>query len=363
VKTTHWGIVAGNGWRAYGPMANKVYNNNITVDQVAANAYGLLLGSMSQLEAYNNNINGMTARGGRGIIFSYLENFDIHHNTVNTREGRTTESFHTNGIRSRWGVRYGKIRDNRVNVLAGQTADYGNAFGIYVTASVYSDNPTKDIGVEISNNVIKAITYNLNKFACALYFELVDKNSQFLIKDNSISTNGLGIKFSSGWNQPLNCEDLKLYRTKITKLAENSAKFQTYEVTGQKGQVKDVYLVDTMYENGASEDNVSFNQALSFGELTHVSTAKFLVKGGDGGSVPGATVRLTNRLGEQVFFEKTNGSGEVISEVPYKKYSKSGGKTDLNPFSVEALYESRKASKKELITNDKKNFIIHLPNN
>ena len=363
VKTTHMGIAVGNGWRAYGPLGNKVYNNNVTVDQVAVNAYGLLLGSMSQLEAYNNNINGMTARGGRGIIFSYLENFDIHHNTVNTREARTAESFQTHGIRSRWGVRYGKIRDNRVNVFAGQTANYGNAIGIYVSAIVYSDNPIKDIGVEISNNAIKAITYDLTKIACGIYFELVDKNSQFLIKENTISTNHLGIKFSASWNQSLHCEDLKLYRTKIIKLAENSSKFQTYEVAGGKGQVKDVHLVDTMYENGASEDSISFNHELSFGEITHVSTARFLVKGGDGSPVPGATVKLTNRSGERVFDGKTNDSGECVSEVPYKKHSKSGGKTDFNPFSVEAEYESKKVSKKEFITNDKKNFVINLPNN
>jgi hypothetical protein len=363
VRTTHMGIAVGNGWRAYGPLGNKVYNNNVTVDQISVNAYGLLLGSMSQLEAYNNNVNGMTARGGRGIIFSYLENFDIHHNTVNTREAKTAESFQTHGIRSRWGVRYGKIRDNTVNVFAGQTENYGNAIGIYVSAVVYSDNPTKDVGVEISNNTIKAITYDLNKTACGLCFELMDKNNQFVIKDNTINTNRLGIRFSAGWNQSLHCEDLKLCRTKIIKLAENSSKFQTYEVIGRQGQVKDVSLVDTIYENGASEDSISFNKDLSFGELTHISTTKFLVKGSNRSQVPGATVKLTNRHGEQVFYGKTNADGEVVSEVPYKKHSRSEGKTDLNPFSVEALYESKKVSKKEFITNDKKNFIIHLPNN
>ena len=363
VKTAHWGIRVGGAGRTYGPLSNKVYNNNVTVDQVAVNAYGLLLGGMRQLEAYNNNINGMTTRGGRGIAFSHIENFDIHHNTVNTREARTAESFQTIGIRSRWGVRYGKIRDNIVNVFAGQTAGYGNALGIYVTASVYSDNPIKDIGVEISNNAIKAITYDVNKTACALHFALVDKDSQFLIKDNTISTNRVGINFSASWNLSLNCEDLKLYRTKIIKLAENSSKFQTYEVTGRQGQVKDVSLVDTMYENGASEDNISFNHELSFGELTHVSTTKFLVKDAPGISVPGATVKLTNRLGEQVFYGKTNGNGEYISEVPYKKYSRSGGKTDFNPFSVEAEYESKKVSKKEFITNSNKNVTINFPMN
>jgi hypothetical protein len=361
VKTTHMGIRVGYGWQAYGPLGNKIYNNNVTVDQVAVNAYGLLLGGMSQLEVYSNSINGMTKRGGRGIIFSYIENFDIHHNTINTREGRTAESFQTHGIRSRWGVRYGKIRDNIVNVFAGQTADYGNALGIYVTASVYSENPIKDIGVEISNNVIKAITYDVNKIACALCFEMVDKNNQFIIKDNSINTNRLGIKFSASWNETVNCEDLKLYKTRIIKFAENSSKFQTYEVIGHRGQVKDVYLVDTMYENGASEDNISFNQDLSFGELTHVSTSKVLAKDARGISVPGATVKLTNRLGKQVFSEKTNGNGEYISEVPYKKHSKSGGKTDFNPIALTASYDCKVGSKQINVSNLTKEFSVNLP--
>jgi hypothetical protein len=118
-----------------------------------------------------------------------------------------------------------------------------------------------------------------------------------------------------------------------------------------------------MYQNGASEDSVSFNHDLSFGELTHVSTTKVLVKDAQGIPVPGATVKLTNRLGERVFDGKTDGNGEFISEVPYKKYSKATGKTELNPFSVEALYESKKVLEKEIITNDKKSFVINLPNN
>jgi hypothetical protein len=360
VKTTHMGIRVGGGWGSYGPLGNKVYNNKVTIDQVAVNAYGLLLGDMSQLEAYNNSINGMTKRGGRGIIFSYIENFDIHHNTINTREGRTAESFQTNGIRSRWGVRYGKIRDNIVNVFAGQTADYGNAFGIYVTAAVFSENRMKDIGVEISNNVIKAITYDVNKIACGIYFEIVDKNNQFVIKDNTINTNRLGIKFAASWNEPVNCEDLKLYRTKIIKFAKNSSKFQTYEVTGYRGQVKDVYLVDSTYENGATEDNIFFYQDLPFGELTQVSTTKFVVKDAKGISVPGARVKLTNRLDKQVVYGTTNNKGEYVSEVSYRKYSKSGGRTNFNPFTLTASYDCRVGSKQINVSNLSKEFSVNL---
>jgi hypothetical protein len=190
---------------------------------------------------------------------------------------------------------------------------------------------------------------------------MVDKNNQFVIKDNTINTNSLGIKFLAGWHERVNCEDLKLFRTKIIKFPENSSKFQTYQVTGYQGQVKDVYLVDTMYENGATEDNIYFYQDLSFGELTQVSTTKFLVKDAQGISVPGATVKLTNRLGKQVFSEKTNGNGEYISEVPYKKHSKSGGKTDFNPIALTASYDCKVGSKQINVSNLTKEFSVNLP--
>lgn len=364
VKSTHMGIRMTGAWASVrnNPMGNECYNNFISINQCGStNGYALLFISLSGLVAYNNGINNMTERGGRGIIISYCNNFDIHHNTITSREGRTNESFQTNGIRLRWSNRYGKIHDNTVNVYAGQTADFGDAYGIYITAAVYGDIKVKDAGVEVSNNTINAITYDVNKIACGLHFELMDKGSQFVFKDNIINTNSRGIKLESSWNGVNNCEDLKLYRTKIARIPENSSNFQVFELTGERGAVKDIFMIDTLYGSGASEDMIYVYPHLSVGELTHVSTCKFGVKDIRGIPVPGATIGSGNRLGERVVHGTTDSKGEYVSEVSYKKYSKSAGKIDFNPVTLTASYDCRVGSKQINVSNINKEFSVNLP--
>lgn len=132
VKSTHQGISLLSG--LYKSSGNKVYQNSITINQCGStNGYALFFYRINGLEVYSNTVNNITDRGGRGLVLNTVSNFNVYDNTIITREGRTNESFQTNGIRIRWGCKYGKVHNNIINVYAGQTLNFGDAYGIYVT--------------------------------------------------------------------------------------------------------------------------------------------------------------------------------------------------------------------------------------
>jgi hypothetical protein len=355
VSTTHMGIRVGGGHSG----GNEVYKNTVTVNQIATNPYAFIFRDLNGLKTYSNIVNAIN---GRGLLFEHIDNFDCYDNQITAREKKTAEAFQTHGIRIRYGARYGRIRNNIINVYAGEPG-YGGAYGIRITSApnLDSSNP-QDVEIEFSDNAINAITYDLSKPAYGIYFEDVRVNNKFIFKDNITSSNYRPIHFESSWetNGNIICGDLKLYRTKIKKHSQNSSSFHTYYLGGGARPLKNIFMIDTVYENGANEDDIGF-YGDNIRELAHVSACKFTVKDIGGNQVSGATVKLTNRLGEQVVYGTTNANGEYISEVSYKKHSKSGGKTDFNPFRLTASYDCRVGSKQINVSNINKEFTATLP--
>jgi hypothetical protein len=358
VKSTHQGIglLTTNSWKSSG---NRVYNNSVSINQCGStNGYALFFYRINDLQAYSNTINNITGRGGRGIVLNTVSNFDVFDNNISSREGRTNESSQTNGIRIRWGCKYGKVHNNSVNVYAGQTIDFGDAYGIYVTEG---EGSPLGVDVQIYENIINAVTYDTKKKAYAIYIEFMEPNLNYMFKDNIVNTNSRAIRFDAGWDNTYPCQGLRFYRTKITKVLENSSNFHTYELFGKKGVIKNISMIDTLYFNGASEDDVIFNEHLSDGELLHVLTCKFMVKDIAGNNIQGATVKVNNNQAVQVFYGTTNINGESVCEIPYKKHSKPGGKVDLNPFRLTASYDCRLGLGQINVSNINKEFSVNLP--
>jgi len=360
VESTHQGISLAitNVWKSSG---NRVYDNSVSINQCGStNGYALFFYRINDLQAYSNTINNITGRGGRGIVLNTVSNFDVFNNDITSREGHTNESFQTNGIRIRWGCKYGKVHNNTVNVYAGQTPNFGDAYGIYVSeAPIEGGIIGKD--VDIYNNIVNALTYDsINRKAYGIYVEHMYPAVGYIFRDNIINTNSRPFRFDSDWDGNYPCEDIKFYRTKINKIYPNSSNFHSYELLGKRGQIKNIYLIDTVY-NGASEDDVIFNEYLSYGELLHVSTCKFIVKDMAGNNIQKATVKVNNNKAVQVLYGTTNINGESVCEIPYKKHSKPGGKVDFNPFTLAASYDCRVGSKQINVSNIDKEFSVNLP--
>ena len=358
VKSTHQGIgfSTTNSWKSSG---NSVYNNSVSINQCGStNGYALFFYRINDLQAYSNIINNITARGGRGIVLNTVSNFDVFNNIITAREGHTNESFQTNGIRIRWGCKYGKVHNNIVNVYAGQTTDFGDAYGIYVTEG---EGSSLGVDVQIYENTINAVTYDAKKKAYAIYIEFMEPNLNYNFKDNIVNTNSRAIRFDGGWDNPYPCQGLKFYKTKIAKMLENSSNFHTYELFGKRGVIKDMSMIDTLYLNGASEDDVISNEYLSYGELLYISTCKFIVKDIAGNNIQEAKVKVNNNKAVQVLYGTTSINGESVCEIPYKKHSKPGGKVDFNPFTLAASYDCRVGSKQINVSNIDKEFSVNLP--
>ena len=345
VNSTHQGINSGGAtWRQVTSSDFKIYNNRVSINQCGStNGYAILAAGINGLEINDNIINNITERGGRGIGVSYIDNFDIHNNTIISREGRTNESFQTNAIRSRWGVRYGKIRENVINIYSGQTSDFGASYGIYITETT-ADSSYLGKNVEVSNNTIKAITYDPSKKACGIYIEHLEKGTGYVFKDNVIETNSNPIILEADWNRAVNCEDVKFYRTMITKSSEGTGTFQTYHLTGSQGQVKDVYMLNTVYNGGASEDDVFIYSGLSYGALLFGTLPTITVREAQGNLVSGASIIVLDNTGQIIFGGQTNISGQIVPDIAYKRTTKAGS-TNLDPHQVTANYGGKTARK------------------
>lgn len=263
VQTPHAGIsIAG---ATTGTDAVNIHDNAVNVSQVAVNAYAIGIGGpggatntmVGGANVYNNTIT-TSGSGGRGIIISHLDYFDIHNNTLTVGEAPTAESVWTNGIRSRYGARYGKIRNNIINVKCGQSG-YSGGNGIRLTAQsgIDASNPL-DANNSVTGNTINVENLSPTYGCNGIEFGNFEHGHGWEISDNTINTNDSAIVFNPDAGPNYIIDNLVVSNTTINRVTPvDGVTFYAYS-----------FIDDNIGSNGTMTINCSkYNGGASASDL------------------------------------------------------------------------------------------------
>lgn len=316
------------------------YDNEIYVDSVCTNSFGLYAYSQSGVTMYENRIFG----GGYLMIgigtVSGCSNIDVTDNFVHLQADEPDVRWPeyevqagVNGIRQCWG---GSDLTYEGNYLICYAQDGGYARGLWQ----YQDSTTTNI--TFTNNVFKTVMINsadASNDGSVIITDGGDSSTANYVTftDNQIISNfcninhGCGI-YSSG------CNALYVNNT-LVKIGDRDD-YRT--ISFRPGTSTGHQFIDTQFEAGASFGSYVFtdaNQDFTVGWTLHLTTT------------PGATVTVTDYQSTQVFSGTADATtGEVdITLHQYKRNS--AGQTFYTPHVV-AISKDGYDSRQENVTMD-----------
>ncbi|MDD2731995.1 MAG: fibronectin type III domain-containing protein [Candidatus Pacebacteria bacterium] len=321
-----------------------ISGNNITLDAVCTNPYGINIGGrVNGFTVYNNTITVAEGKSGRGIIIGTEgdpnQNGEVYGNTVSVREQPNREygaGMEAVALRMRTyvdgGFRNINIHDNSFTAYSGEGYTI-SCDTIRVTATV---NQTEDYNVLIKDNLFKAIvgTSNGSYSACAASIEDVWEGNLFRFIGNTFESNDISLVLGGA-------DGTQVYSgyfesNTIKKSSEGASRtYKPYQFGYWTGKISGVRILSPTYSGGATETITwqgSGTKEVSFGHILGLR-----VEDNTGKALSGANVIIKDKNNNQVFSGTTNSSGNISDiQVINTIYKQLG--TDYRVISTDNLY-------------------------
>jgi hypothetical protein len=347
----------------------KVLNNDIRVNCVWTDGYGIGVGSVTNFEiAYNTvipvngrgmYIDGMDATAAHGLS----ENGTVHDNDFEAREAPNMEYSYQGMEATALRVRNGTMRNITFsnNVFAAYTgpgldwAAAGARIGI-----MNADHTAEGIGnyshandmsnMLFINNTFKGIVTQPDPNYTGIYvsqawgltLSRVDPGTGLKFVGNTFASNVTPLNVGDNDSYAGNNQDVSFISNTVKLVtddgaAPNSAGMRSFKsiAMGDWGNnVSNIRLIDMAYANGATSSVTILNTtpgAVSYGTgwLLNVT-----VTDGSGNPVSGGTVSLFDNTDTQVYTGTTDASGQVSGIAVVTAVTTLAGTTSSGPFSL-----------------------------
>ena len=215
-----------------------VYNNDIRHKTTAGNGYAI--GAYADnMDVYNNTIDTTGEYSGRGIHVS-MKNINIYNNTLRVSERPNSEypSYWVHGIKLE-GNTNSKIHDNDVTVYSLSNSD-GRALDL---------SEGENAAGEIYDNVFRAVAGPGTLMATTIQMTSSPQNTTTVIRNNRFFSNSVhfyGYAYGGGYQ----------FRSNTFRVEGTPVSYSTLFLANNNNMSGNV-LLDNIFENGASLDNVS----------------------------------------------------------------------------------------------------------
>jgi len=351
--------------RQYGLKGNNFEDNEVYLDSVATNSFGISGTIRSDGYGYSARNNRVFGTGYHPIGFDWGNQLDIRDNFVHMQgQGPKQQPNADYGNQEEMaGIRltqygnahqpyYNNVYENNLIVIKGlQCNSLGCSDGKGV--HIFSDPDVQNL--QFKNNIVKVMaddTFIVNKGDAAPIVTEgkgdVTGEAPVFYLDNILISNITNIQFGSNYGGGSNH---RFIRNTLVKKGSRSdyATFRFDDFIYYNKNNKDLIIRDNLYEGGASQDNVKFSSSGQV--LTFEWTLNVRVQNSSGNPVSGVSIAIKDKNGNQVASGTTNSNGDY--SVPLKQYiHRQSGKEYYTPHTV--TVSSGSWSTTQTITMDKK---------
>ena len=304
-----------------------IRNNVITPNTIVTEGYGIALNDVHNVQIYGNSILAPEGKSARGILLDNSEdatitNVDIHDNYVDIRE-RGNREYGRDGLEATvlrirsytdGGLQDIHIYDNTFIARTGSVSD-----DCHAAIAFRLNYPVNTIGSSnlVENNTFKAIveTTSTIYYAKTFVIENMPAEGGMTYVNNVLESNENSLTFS--WTDSGTMPDVLSGEFVSNTLRKSSDGASRTYIGVQAGSgtkhVNGVRFIDMRYEGGATSTIVwqGFGtKDVSVGWLLNVQ-----VQNSGGGTIAGATVRLLDKDGTEVFSGTTDATG-LVSGIP-----------------------------------------------
>jgi hypothetical protein len=348
---------------------NKIYiqDNTIQSKNIVANGYGIELNTAYNFVISGNRITAGSGESSRGIVIDNMAaNGEIYNNYVDIHEQLNREySDPAIGQPSALKVRTwadGDMHDIYVhdNTFIARVYDgeFLGAVGLRYELQYNTNNSNLNFRVE--NNTFSAYNQNSNSaaYAVGVSLENVRENCSANFKNNVFDSNHMSLGF--GGDDGYQAYDGNFISNTFRKTAIGSP--VTYRSVAASpnlyGEAKNIQLIDSRYEGGATPDiyfkGYEYPKDITVGWFLNVQAQSTT-----GASLAGATVKVLDKNGAQVFSGTADSSGLVkdisLLSTTYQQTSSSASSistTQKGPYTVQVSL-SGYTSASQSVTLDK----------
>ena len=309
-------------------MANvTISDNTIESDTRFTDGYGIVIDGVHGFVVSGNTITAGAGKSSRGILLDEQNGIpdpsssdgEVYDNYVDVQE-RPNLEYGVSGLEAtafRWrpwnDCTNIHIYDNTFIARTDATlvhAAYGGRISFLV------DNTGGDLNNFVTDNVFEAIvgTTDTSFYAIGLSLESIGVNDSPHFVGNTVESNDTSLAFSGNDSAGVNVNQGLLTSTVIRKSSDGVARAYKSILAGYWIMtVQNVSLIDTSYEGGATPD-ISWSgsgvKAISIGSLLGVQ-----VESAGGAPLAGATVRVLDKDGGQVFSGTSDANG-LLTDIP-----------------------------------------------
>jgi hypothetical protein len=345
-----------------------VYNNDISMNTVVTNGYGIGAHA-DNMYVYGNNIHPINGRG----IHMTRNNIKVYDNTIDVFEKGNNEypylfahgiklEFCTNcEIYNNHVTSHGRHDDTTyyVNPLTGEKRlTYGHGQALNISLAANSNCYIHDnyfLGIHDGGNLVSANHWA--DYAAACYITELEANSGLRMENNTFESNS--VLFYVYWDMPEGGGDVTL---------KNSTFIRNTQPAGNQG------FIETFHANNANYSNIVFLDPVQQGnvDLSNyevLGTAKDFdysvawsitvhVKSDLYSGIPNATVEIYDKDSKLVNTLKTDSKGDAVFELKEFTIFRIGGqmsRLDYSPYTVKVTYGS--ASTQTTVVADSKKTV------
>lgn len=329
---------------------NQIYDNTISIRSHYTNGFAITAWNDKGSEIYGNTIELTTEDfGGRGIMLDRKHDDVpdqlslIHDNVVNVREVARNQEYRGAVLGGAYGIqleaaRNAEIYGNTVNAVGADAPAYALRLNHYDTG---------DYNLYIHDNTFRGIAGNSGQEAFSTKIDSVKGTSEVRIEDNVFTSD-------YGWlGETRGTVDLILLGNTLTVEGDGAGfipvqgiNYGTNEANLDVRSNKGIKFIDSIFASATArtkfENEPIDNWYSAFGGVEPYSwlfgswSTTIVVKDGGGTPLAGATVKINDQLGNEVFAGNTDANGRVIAVLNQFKMQGSE-KTNYGPYTVTTL--------------------------
>ncbi len=297
-----------------------IQDNTIGHTSVVSNGYAIGVTALQNFVIANNTIE---TENGRGISIdgwsaAPTAHGEIYGNHVEVQESLNREcptSLEARALRIRNTVdAMGPHRDIHIhdNVFIAKTSE-GMATSAYGARISYGnkDGQMDDAGIVFENNVFRAVTDDASRSAKAFVLDGASQDINLELRNNIFESNHISLKIGDSDGFRIGNYDTRFVSNTVRKLTEGaSVPYLGIQAGYWICENRNIQLIDMHYENDATPDINWAGAGLK--DLSIVWLLGVNAVDAQGAPLAGASVRVIDKDGAEVFAGTTDADGQVV---------------------------------------------------